>query len=189
MTNLITRDVSRRALLGAFASVAVVAAPVYSNTFGILRGAGDVRKISMRSGRTGESLEMIYWVEGKYIREAIKEINFFMRDWREDAVIPMAPRNMDIVAASHRLLDTTEPFLLLSGYRTPRTNAMLRRKSRKVAKKSLHIQGKAADVRLNSRSVRQIAGAALACNSGGVGKYSRSNFVHMDCGAVRTWGR
>jgi len=189
MTKMIGTDVSRRALLGAFASAVVVAAPVYSNAFGLLRGAGDVRKISLRSGRTGETLEMVYWVEGKYIKEAIQEIDFFMRDWREDAVVAMAPRNMDILAASHRLLKTKEPYLLLSGYRTPGTNALLRRHSSKVAKNSLHMQGKAADIRLSSRSVHQIAGAALACNSGGVGKYSRSNFVHMDCGAVRTWGR
>ncbi|MFQ5438202.1 MAG: DUF882 domain-containing protein, partial [Paracoccaceae bacterium] len=140
---VIGHNLSRRALLGAFAATAVVSAPVYSNAFGLIRGAGDVRKLSMRSGRTGESLEMIYWVEGKYIKEALKEVNHFMRDWREDASVFMDPRNMDIIAASHRLLDTSEPFLLLSGYRTARTNALLRRRSRSVAKKSLHIQGMA----------------------------------------------
>ncbi|MBZ0128747.1 MAG: DUF882 domain-containing protein [Rhodobacteraceae bacterium] len=180
---------SRRTLLGVFASMAVTAAPVYSSTFGFLKGSGDIRKISMRSPRTGESMETIYWIEGEYIKEALKEINHFMRDWREDSVVRMDARNIDIIAASHRLLDTTEPFQLLSGYRSPHTNAMLRSRSRGVAKNSLHMKGMAADLRLNSRSVSQVARAGAACSSGGVGKYSRSNFVHMDCGAVRTWGR
>jgi len=189
MTKLLGGDLSRRALLGAFASMAVTAAPVYSKTFGLLKGAGDIRKISMRSGRTGESLEMIYWIEGNYIKEAMAEVNNFMRDWREDSVVRMDQRNFDIIAASHRLLDTDEPYQLLSGYRSPRTNAMLRSRSRGVAKNSLHVKGMAADLRLNSRSVSQVARAGTACSAGGVGKYSRSNFVHLDCGAVRTWGR
>ena len=87
------------------------------------------------------------------------------------------------------LMDAGEPYLLLSGYRTPQTNAMLRSRSRNVARKSLHMEGKAADLRLSSRSVGQMAKAAAACAAGGVGRYSRSNFVHMDCGPVRTWGR
>lgn len=189
MTKMISRDISRRALLGAFASMAVTAAPVYPKTFGLLKGAGDIRKISMRSGRTGETIEMIYWIEGKYIKESLKEINHFMRDWREDRSVRMDQRNIDIIAASHRLLETTEPYQMLSGYRSPSTNAMLRRRSRGVAKNSLHMKGMAADLRMNSRSVGQVARAGLACNSGGVGKYSRSNFVHMDCGVIRTWGR
>jgi uncharacterized protein YcbK (DUF882 family) len=189
MTQILNGDISRRTLLGVFAATAVTAAPVYSKSFGILKGAGDIRRLSMRSGRTGESLETIYWIEGEYIKDALKEINSFMRDWREDSYVRMDPRNIDIIAASHRLLDTNEPFQLLSGYRSPRTNAMLRSRSRGVAKNSLHMKGMAADLRLNSRSVSQVARAGLACNSGGVGKYSRSNFVHMDCGAVRSWGR
>jgi len=92
------------------------------------------------------------------------------------------------MAAAHNLMDISEPYLLLSGYRSPKTNAMLRSRSRGVAKNSLHMKGQAADLRLSSRSVGQIARAAAACNGGGVGKYSGSNFVHMDCGPVRTWG-
>lgn len=179
---------TRRSLLGAFAATAVAAAPTYSNAFGLLRGAGDVRRISMYSGRTGEKLDTIYWIEGEYIEEAAKEINHFMRDWREDAVIGMDLRTTDIAAAAHRLMDTDEPYMLLSGYRTPKTNAMLRSRSRGVAKHSLHMVGKANDLRLQSRSVNQIYRAASSCHAGGVGKYSRSDFVHMDCGDVRHWG-
>ncbi len=188
MTKSATSHISRRGLLQAFAATTVIATPTFSKAAGFLRGAGDIRRLRMYSGRSGESLDMIYWVEGKYIKDALKEINYFMRDWREDAVIQIDTRTLDIAAASHALLDVTEPYMLLSGYRTPKTNAMLRSHSRRVAKHSLHMKGEANDLRLKSRSVSQIYRAALACNAGGVGKYSRSNFVHMDCGQVRTWG-
>ena len=188
MANMNSMGMTRRGLLGAFAATAVIAAPTYSNAFGLLRGAGDIRRINMYSGRTGESIDTIYWIEGEYIPEVLKEINRFMRDWRSDDVVTMDPRNFDIIAASHRLMDVSEPYMLLSGYRSPATNAMLRSHSRGVAKNSLHMKGQAADLRLMSRSVGQMAKAAKACASGGVGTYPRSNFVHMDCGPVRTWG-
>ncbi|SFU75177.1 Uncharacterized conserved protein YcbK, DUF882 family [Aliiroseovarius crassostreae] len=180
---------TRRGLLGAFAATAVSAAPMYANAAGFLRGGGDVRRIAMYSGRTGESINMIYWVEGKYIKEALQEINYFMRDWRVDRSVGIDPRNIDIMAAAHGLMEVREPYMMLSGYRSPQTNAMLRSKSRGVAKNSLHMKGQAADLRLKSRSVNQMFKAAVACRGGGVGKYTGSNFVHMDCGTVRTWGR
>ena len=179
---------SRRGLLGAFAATALIAAPTYSNAFGVLKGAGDIRRIKMYSGRTGETINSIYWIEGEYIPEVLKEINYFMRDWRSDEKTKIDPRNVDIMAAAHRLMDVNEPYMMLSGYRSPSTNAMLRSRSRGVAKNSLHMKGQAADLRLESRSVGQMAKAAAACASGGVGRYSRSNFVHMDCGPVRSWG-
>ena len=188
MTNSVLTGISRRGLLSAFAATAVTAVPFSAHSFGILRGGGDIRRIKMRSGRTGESIDMVYWVEGKYIREALDEVSYFMRDWRSDSVIGIDRRTIDIMAASHNLLDTTEPYMMLSGYRSPKTNAMLRSKSRGVAKNSLHMKGQAADLRLSNRSTGQIAKAAKSCASGGVGRYSRSNFVHMDCGEVRSWG-
>lgn len=180
-------NISRRGLLGAFATTMVAAAPTMSNAFGILRGAGDIRRIRMYSGRTGESLDTVYWIEGDYIKEALKEINHFMRDWRNDQVVTIDARTIDIAAASHRLMDVSEPYMMLSGYRSPATNAMLRSRSKGVAKNSLHMKGMAADLRLKSRSVNQMYQAATACHAGGVGRYPRSNFVHMDCGQIRTW--
>ncbi len=178
---------TRRGLLGAFAATAVVAAPHYSNAAGFLRGGGDIRRIQMYSGRTGESIDTVYWIEGKYIKEALGEISKFMRDWRSGHVISIDNRTVDIMAASARIMDTSEPYTLLSGYRSPQTNAMLRSRSRAVARNSLHMKGQAADLRLKSRSVSQIAKAAGACAAGGVGRYHGSNFVHMDCGPIRTW--
>lgn len=189
MTDTGTTGLSRRALLGAFAATALVAAPTYSKAAGFLRGAGDIRRIKMYSGRTGESIDTIYWLEGKYIKPVVKELNFFMRDWRTDGSYSMDMRAVDIFAAAHNLMDVDEPYMLLSGYRSPKTNAMLRSRSGGVAKNSLHMKGMAADLRLKSRSVGQMARAAAACKAGGVGRYSGSNFVHMDCGTVRTWGR
>ncbi len=188
MTDRMSSGISRRGLLGVFAATVAVAAPTYSNAFGLLRGAGDIRRVRMYSGRTGESLDTIYWIEGEYIKEALKEVSYFMRDWRTDTLKPIDARTVDIMAASHRLMDVSEPYMMLSGYRSPQTNAMLRSKSRGVARNSLHMQGQAADLRLKSRSVSQMAQAAEACASGGVGRYYRSNFVHMDCGSVRHWG-
>jgi len=179
---------SRRALLGAFAATTVAAAPTFSKAAGFLRGSGDIRRLRMYSGRTGERIDMIYWVEGKYIKDAVREVNHFMRDFRTGDIKSIDLRTVDIMAAAHNLLDANEPYMLLSGYRSPRTNAMLRARSGGVAKNSLHMKGQAADLRLSSRSVGQMARAAAACRGGGVGKYSGSNFVHMDCGPVRTWG-
>ena len=188
MTGKSTSGMTRRSVLGAFAATAVAAAPTFANAAGFLRGAGDIRRIKMYSGRTGERIDMIYWIEGNYIKDAVSELNYFMRDWRTDGVKSMDLRTVDIMAASHNLLDVSEPYMLLSGYRSPQTNAMLRSRSRGVAKNSLHMHGQAADLRLASRSVNQMARAAIACNGGGVGRYSGSNFVHMDCGQVRNWG-
>lgn len=179
--------ITRRAILRGFGAAAVSAAPVYANAAGFLRGGGDVRRLRMYSGRTGESIDTIYWVDGDYVSEALKEITYFMRDWRNSQVKAIDARTVDIMAASHAVMDVTEPYLLLSGYRSPETNNMLRARSRGVAKNSLHMQGQAADLRLKSRSVKQMAQAARSCQGGGVGTYYGSDFVHMDCGPVRTW--
>ena len=184
-----SKGLSRRALLGAFAATAVTAAPSFTNAAGFLRGAGDIRRIRMYAGRTGEMIDSIYWIEGEYIPEVMKEITYFMRDWRTDDTRGIDMRTVDIMAASHRLLDVSEPYTLFSGYRSPATNATLRSRSSGVAKNSLHMKGQAADLHLVSRTVDQMARAAEACNAGGVGRYTGSKFVHMDCGVVRSWGR
>ncbi len=189
MTSSNTKGFTRRGLLRAFAATTVMAAPTYANAFGFLKGAGDIRRLKMYSGRTGERIETIYWIDGEYIPEALSEINRFMRDWRTGSTIKIDTRTIDIMAASHNMLNTETPYLMLSGYRSPKTNSMLRSRSRGVARNSLHMKGQAADLRLQGRSVSQIARAAVACSAGGVGKYSGSNFVHMDCGPVRVWGR
>ena len=175
---------SRRAVLGAFAGLcAVAAAPVYAKAPGFLRGGGDIRRVRMYSQRTGESLDAIYYIDGRYVSEVLTEVSYFMRDWRQNQVMKYDPRNVDNLAATLRMMDTDEPYLMISGYRTPQTNRMLKG----AASHSYHMKAMAADVRLKGRSVKQISGAAFACNGGGVGVYGRSNFVHIDCGPIRSW--
>jgi uncharacterized protein YcbK (DUF882 family) len=188
MENKISSGFTRRGVLSAFAATAVAAAPTFSNAAGFIRGGGDVRRLKMYSGRTGERLDTVYWIDGNYIAEAIREINLFMRDWRTGTAIQMDTRTVDIMTAAHRLMEANEPYMLLSGYRSPETNAMLRSRSSGVARRSLHMVGQAADLRIEGRSTGQISRAAQACRAGGVGRYSGSNFVHMDCGPVRSWG-
>ena len=126
MTITNSTGLTRRGLLGAFAATAIVAAPTFANSAGLLRGAGDIRRLKMYSPRTGEKLDMIYWVEGKYIKDAVSEVHHFMRDWRNNKTIGIDLRTIDIMAAAHNLMDVSEPYMLLSGYRSPETNAMLR---------------------------------------------------------------
>ncbi|MFO7853781.1 MAG: DUF882 domain-containing protein [Paracoccaceae bacterium] len=175
---------TRRALLGMFAGgAATLCAPA------VLAGAGDYRRIAFVNNRTHERLDVVYWVEGTYVPEALDEISRILRDWRTEGLKPYDPRVIDVICETHRRLDCDEPFEIVSGYRSPETNAMLRRRSRGVARNSYHVKAMAVDLTLKSRSVRQIAGAAESLGAGGVGRYSRSEFVHMDSGPVRSWGR
>ncbi len=100
----------------------------------------------MISRRTGERFKGIYCIDNEYIPEVLDEISYVMRDWRRNEVKSIDRRTIDIIAASHNLLNTDEPYTLLSGYRSAKTNAMLRRRSRSVARDSLHISGQAADI-------------------------------------------
>ncbi len=180
--------VSRRGALAIIGGgIACAAAPALAAP-SLATGKGDFRSVHIYSRRLGESVNTVYWIEGEYIPEALSEISYLMRDWRLDLIKPIDPRTIDVMAAAHALLDTDEPFEVVSGYRSAQTNAMLRRRSRGVARNSYHIKAMAVDVKLRTRSVGQMYRAALSCGGGGVGRYSRSGFVHMDCGPVRSWG-
>jgi uncharacterized protein YcbK (DUF882 family) len=181
---------TRRALLSGLTGMTMIAAaPAFASAPAILTGVGDFRRLHMVNARTGEWLNTIYWVEGDYITDALQAVDHIMRDWREDLVHKISPRTIDILSAAHRLLDCSEPIHVLSGYRSPKTNALLRRQTRGVALNSYHIKGMAADIRLKTRSVEQISRAGLSLRAGGVGRYSHSEFVHLDSGPVRDWGR
>ena len=154
----------------------------------ISSGKGAFRRIRFVNSRLQEQLDAVYWIDGEYVPEALQEISGILRDWRADLVKPYHERALDVLAAAHARLDVDEPFEVVSGYRSPQTNAAMRQRSSGVARNSYHTRAMAVDVKLKNRSVRQIAGAAESLGAGGVGRYSRSNFVHMDCGPVRTWG-
>lgn len=182
---------SRRTILSGIigGAVAVSATPVFSAAPAVLKGAGDFRSLKLVNNRTAERLNTVYWVEGDYIPEALDAFNYILRDWREEAIIRIDPKAIDIMAAVQNLLETPEPFEIVSGYRSEKTNAMLRRRSRGVARNSYHTRGMAIDLTMKSRTVQQVSAAALSLNAGGVGKYTRSKFTHVDSGPVRDWGR
>ena len=155
--------ITRRSLITSFISTAsvVVAAPVLAKAPGFLRGAGDIRKIRFRNFNTGEFINSVYWIEGSYVRDAMKEIDYFMRDWRQNKVRPYDPSNIDILSATQGLLDSSEPFYLLSGYRTRKTNKMLSRMTDGVAQNSYHVKAMAADIRMRTRSTDKISNCLL----------------------------
>jgi uncharacterized protein YcbK (DUF882 family) len=145
------------------------------------------RSIQFHNLHTGERLRTVYWADGGYVPDALAEVDYILRDFRAEKVHPIDPRLVDLLHALHRSLDTQEPFGVISGYRTPRTNAMLAAHSRGVALHSMHIEGKAVDIRVPGRSTRAVRDAALALQGGGVGYYPVSRFVHVDVGRVRRW--
>ncbi len=149
--------------------------------------AGGMSEISFRNERSGETFSGVYRVGNKYLPEAFERINYVMRDVRADEVFPMDPRVIDIIAMVHKHLQADRPYELLSGYRSPHTNAELRSAGEGVAKRSLHMSGQAIDVRLGDVNANHIREAAIKLAAGGVGYYPKSGFVHMDSGAFRTW--
>lgn len=180
---------NRRAF-GATAVAAFISPTLsFAGSPAVNKGLGDFRSVTLVNHRTAERLNTVYWVEGEYVPEAMEAVSYIFRDWRQEKVLPIDTRVIDIIAATHRLLETEEPFQIVSGYRSPQTNAMLRAKSRGVARNSYHTRGMAADLTLDGRSVGEISRAAGALSAGGVGRYTRSKFVHVDSGPVRDWGR
>jgi uncharacterized protein YcbK (DUF882 family) len=145
------------------------------------------RVVSFRHLHTDEALNIVYWAEGHYVPEALKQINHVLRDHRTGDVKRIDPQLVDLLYIMGRRLGTSKPFHVVSGYRSPATNAMLRRNSRRVAKTSLHMQGKAIDIRIPGFEPRTLAQLARGMGSGGVGFYPRSNFIHVDVGPVRYW--
>lgn len=147
----------------------------------------DARFVSFQNTHTGESTKLTYWEQGKYIPDAMAEINKILRDHRTNDVTKMDPKLMDQLFVLRQKLDTNQPFQIISGYRSPKTNAMLRSNGRGVARHSLHMTGQAIDIRVQGRSLSQVRLAALSMSAGGVGYYPGPQFVHMDTGRVRRW--
>lgn len=179
---------SRRGVLGLIGGMtALIAAPKAFAAPSMLKGDGDIRRVNLTNPRTGEAVNTVYWVEGEYLPEAKAEIDFLLRDWRENLMIDYDFRALDILAATYRLLEVSEPISVVSGYRSPVTNALLRKRSRGVARDSYHTKGMAIDMQMKSRSATQLRRAAKTLGAGGVGGYR--TFTHIDSGPVRAWGR
>jgi len=155
-----------------------------------LRIAADTparRRLKFYNLHTDERLDVDYFADGRYIPDALGAINHILRDFRRNEVKAIDPRLLDILAAINRRLYTTAPFDVISGYRSPLTNAMLHALSEGVAAHSLHMDGKAIDIRVQGRDLATLHRVALAMRAGGVGYYPRSDFVHVDAGRVRRW--
>ena len=146
------------------------------------------RKVRLKNLHTGEDLKATYWADGKYISETMRDVAYFLRDFRTGDKHRIDAGLMDILHDIHLRIGSRNEFHIISGYRSPKTNNMLRARSRAVAKHSLHMLGKAIDIRLPGTDLRDLRKAALSMRAGGVGYYPQANFVHVDTGRFRTWG-
>lgn len=180
---------SRRSLiLGGLAAAGVLAAGLRPTIAAPSHPQGDtVRALAFRNLHTGEELRATYWEDGLYQPEALAEINRVLRDHRTGDVATMEPALLNLLHRLHGILDASRPFHVISGYRSPKSNAALAARSNGVARKSFHMAGMAIDVRLPGRPLKSLHKAALALDGGGVGYYPKSDFIHLDVGPVRRW--
>ncbi|MEW6647087.1 MAG: YcbK family protein [Pseudomonadota bacterium] len=171
----------RRVLsLGMGAALALISAPVLA-----IRGE---RRLAFNNLHTGESLHTVYWQDGRYVAEGLAAINHLLRDHRSGEAGNMEPLLFDLLYQLQQRVGLARPYEVISGYRSPQTNAQLRQNSNGVAKNSLHMEGRAIDVRLPGEALRHLLHAARDLRAGGVGYYPRSGFIHLDTGPFRTWG-
>src|SRR5579872_3707635 len=145
------------------------------------------RRLAFDNLHTGETLDVAYYENGCYVGDALAEVNHVLRDYRTGDVHVIEPRLLDLLTVLSASLETKTAFGVISGYRSPQTNAMLHEKSGQVASGSLHMQGQAIDIRLPGVDSATVRDAALRLAIGGVGYYPTSDFVHVDVGRVRHW--
>jgi uncharacterized protein YcbK (DUF882 family) len=179
-----TRATSRRRFLcqaAAATATALVPAGV------LLARTVERRTLSFVHTHTGERLTSLYFDGGRYVADELTRINYLLRDFRTGDVHPIEPAVLDILADLRVLADRDESFEVISGYRSAQTNAELHRRSSGVAEHSLHLEGRAIDVRLPGVATARLHELALGMGRGGVGFYPASDFVHLDNGRVRYW--
>jgi uncharacterized protein YcbK (DUF882 family) len=145
------------------------------------------RSLGFYNTHTDEALKTVYWAKGEYQPEGLREINRILRDHRTGDVYTMDERLLDLLYLLQTRIGRKDKFHIISGYRSPATNAKLNARSNGVAKRSYHMQGKAIDIRLPGYDLKKLHQAALALKAGGVGCYPSSNFIHVDVGPVRSW--
>jgi uncharacterized protein YcbK (DUF882 family) len=145
------------------------------------------RSLGFYNTHTDERLVATYWRQGAYDRGALKDIDFILRDFRTGDVAPIERKLLDLLVVLHHRTGSRKPFQIISGYRSAHTNAVLAAASGGVAKRSLHMDAKAIDVRLADIALSDLRDNAIALQAGGVGFYPGSNFVHVDTGRVRRW--
>jgi uncharacterized protein YcbK (DUF882 family) len=145
------------------------------------------RTIALLNTHTGDRFSAAYWERGNYVPDAMTAIKHVMRDHRNNEVHDIDPRLLDELSNLNGLVGAAAPYQIISGYRSPATNAMLHANSEGVATHSLHMEGKAIDIRMAGVDLPRLHDAALSMRSGGVGFYPASDFIHVDTGRVRRW--
>ena len=149
--------------------------------------AAGARHLTLKNLHTPEVLEVVYRRGDQYVPEALAQVEVLLRDYRTGDRHPIDPHLLDILHEVAQSIGVDPVFSVISGYRSPQTNAMLHERSAGVASRSLHMDGRAIDVRLTRVNCADLADKALAMQRGGVGYYRQSDFVHLDTGRVRTW--
>ena len=145
------------------------------------------RALSFFHTHTGEKLNLTYFSDGIYHEDALQEINHYLRDFRTEEIHAIDSHLLDILYSVQNACNSNGTFEVISGYRSPKTNEQLRNQGHGVAKRSLHMEGRAIDVRLTDVKTSNLRKAAMSLKRGGVGYYASSDFVHMDTGRVRYW--
>jgi uncharacterized protein YcbK (DUF882 family) len=145
------------------------------------------RSLALRNLHTGETLKTTFWADGQYLQDELKAIDTVLRDHRSGDIYRMDPQLIDVLYLLQQSVGIAGPFHIISGYRSPASNKKLRNTSSGVAKRSLHMQGKAVDIRLPGCKLARLRNAALELKAGGVGYYAKSDFIHVDTGRVRRW--
>jgi len=179
LTGIRRRDFLR---FGAVATATLLACPVYAGT-----GTISERRLHLHNTHTGERLAATYWADGGYIDSELREIDTVLRDHRTGDVYPIDTSLLDLLFVLQAKVGSRKAFEVISGYRSPATNASLRSKSSGVARHSYHMQGMAIDIRLPDCDLKHLHTAALSIEAGGVGYYPRSDFIHVDVGPQRSW--
>lgn len=175
-----TRRSFIRAGTGLAASLLLLPLPSFANS-------QQERKLSFHNTHTGENTSAVYWAEGNYLTAGKQEIDEILRDHRTDEIYPIDTALLDLLYLLKAEVQGKRAFEIISGYRSPATNAELRKNSTGVAKRSYHMQGKAIDIRLPGCDLKNLHTAAMAMRAGGVGYYPGSNFIHVDVGPYRSW--
>jgi uncharacterized protein YcbK (DUF882 family) len=173
----------RRLLQAGLGACAMFAMPVANAAYSRVYE----KHLSLLNLHTGERIKTAYWEQGKYIPEALQAIAKVLRDHRSGERHPIDPKLLDLIQRLHHKTGSTKEFQVISGYRSPATNAKLAARSNGVAKKSMHMQGRAIDIRLPGVPLDTLRHAAMSIQAGGVGYYPKSNFIHVDTGNVRSW--
>lgn len=178
---------SRRTFLKIGASAALTALFTRPALASITPDEHPPHSLSLFNIHTGEAIRTCYRDNGKLIDGAITRINYILRDYRTGEIKPIDPNLLDLLYRIVSKVNPRAPVSIISGYRSPRTNAILRKITKGVALKSLHMEGRAIDIRIPGYKTSAIRNLAIRQKSGGVGYYPESDFIHLDTGPVKVW--